>query len=612
MVDALLAQHTESPPRHDGLTRHLVTTALEESWPTDRPLLFLGEWCRRYRRREHWSRLDTVIAPAYGVTAEDKDCDSAEVRRVAELFLAHLAAALDAFHGEQHSVRYWRIILGHWVIRYVSVVYNRYAALKNALAIGGIDGTTVLDTCGYTLATDDSDSFVWAANDDLWNHVLYARILDEMDASDCALPVHTGARYTTVAGRFVRPVQALPMQRRVSDRVGEVAMALLPRLSRGHDAFLMSTYLPLGPRVRLELSLGQVPQLWRGTGNGSAVPSADVRAKLPRIVLGNGEFDRLVGELWREVIPACFVEGHGALRTGADELAWPRRPRFVFTSNAFDTDEQFKIWVAGKVEEGVTYIVGQHGNNYGTHRWWGADFWPERAAPDRFLTWGWRDGDPRTVPAFLFKTAGRKARAGDRSGGLLLIEVTIPHRIMPHDSDAEFATYQDEQFRFVKALPEAVVGELTVRLHGEYAKHQWAEDLRWAEYAPNIAVEKGSTPIMTLVGASRVVVHSYDSTGILETLALGIPTTCFWNGGLDHLLPEARPYYELLRTAGILHDTPEAAAAAVGAVWDRVYDWWMDPNVIEARRVFCNQYARTVRSPIRVLRKLLTQPASIQ
>jgi putative transferase (TIGR04331 family) len=106
-----------------------------------------------------------------------------------------------------------------------------------------------------------------------------------------------------------------------------------------------------------------------------------------------------------------------------------------------------------------------------------------------------------------------------------------------------------------------------------------------------------------------LVVHSYDSTGILETLALNIPTICFWQGGLDHLLDEAKPYYELLRGANILADTPEQAAGVVSLHWGDIRGWWDSQKVQDARKAFCMQYARTENYPIRTLKRLLVTHA---
>ena len=39
----------------------LVTTSIERTWGKDENLLFLGEWCRLYARKESWSKKDAVV-----------------------------------------------------------------------------------------------------------------------------------------------------------------------------------------------------------------------------------------------------------------------------------------------------------------------------------------------------------------------------------------------------------------------------------------------------------------------------------------------------------------------------------------------------------------------
>ena len=107
-------------------------------------------------------------------------------------------------------------------------------------------------------------------------------------------------------------------------------------------------------------------------------------------------------------------------------------------------------------------------------------------------------------------------------------------------------------------------------------------------------------------------IYSYDSTGILESLALNIPIMCFWHKGMDDFLPSAKPYYKLLRNAGILHDSPEQAAAMVTRHCRNVGEWWESPKVQTAREQFCAQYARIEKKPVRTLKHLLTLHESNQ
>jgi hypothetical protein len=51
------------------VARHLITTADERTWKFDRPVLFLGEWCRLYDRKQVWGGMDGIVAEPYGLQA---------------------------------------------------------------------------------------------------------------------------------------------------------------------------------------------------------------------------------------------------------------------------------------------------------------------------------------------------------------------------------------------------------------------------------------------------------------------------------------------------------------------------------------------------------------
>ena len=66
------------------------------------------------------------------------------------------------------------------------------------------------------------------------------------------------------------------------------------------------------------------------------------------------------------------------------------------------------------------------------------------------------------------------------------------------------------------------------------------------DFDPAVKTDAGEVDIRDLISRSRLVVPSYDSTGMLETLNLNIPTLAFWQNGLDHLENSVKPLYQKL------------------------------------------------------------------
>ena len=82
--------------------RYLVTTADERTWPTDQPVLLLGEWCRLYDRKAVWEKLDAEVVPYHWEDREKLYRDYQYLRGVYEELLQELAEKLNDIHDVDH------------------------------------------------------------------------------------------------------------------------------------------------------------------------------------------------------------------------------------------------------------------------------------------------------------------------------------------------------------------------------------------------------------------------------------------------------------------------------------------------------------------------------
>lgn len=586
--------------------RYLITTADERTWKFDRPVIFLGEWCRIYDRKHIWQGMDSIVAAPYGLSQSKKDADYAEARALEDKLFPVLCDVLNRYHDTKHSLRFWRIVLGHWFSRYVDVMLNRVKTLEQCFQTYEILGITTYSSDNYSLATQDFHTSIWAFNDECWNNTLAVRIIEQLRTVCCSVEYIQGC---DSHGFSLEPYTANANLKTKLLKWGRQQVAKLASfLTKNSDAFIINSYLPKKEQIKLHLALGQCPQLWVSCKlEISEKPDSVFRKTLAKQIATNSDnsLEDILSVMALELLPVCYLEGFDTLVNLTKQQSWPKRPKFIFTSNNFYWDEVFKLWAASKTEYDFTkYVVGQHGSLYGTHRHWNYNTIEELTA-DKFLTWGWSDGLPQHTPAFIFKTAGRKKKYYNPQGGLLLIELHLNHRITTWDDTIEFVNYFEDQKKFVNKLAGPPKQKLNVRLHASYNYLKWCEVPRWQEFDPLLKIDTGSVHITTLIAQSRLVVHSYDSTGMLETLSQNIPTLAFWQNNFDHLRDGAQPYYQLLVDAGIVHLTAESTAQKVNEVWEDVEGWWQQDYVQEARKKFCDRYARDSQNPVQELIKLL-------
>lgn len=587
-------------------SRYLITVDDEKTWKHDRPVIFLGEWCRSYPKRHLWESMDAVVAEPYGVDQKQKEADLALAITLENYIFTRLCTVLNRQHGVMHGYRFWKIVLGHWLRLFVNVLLNRIKTLERCLENYVINGTSVYSDRYYSLATPDSYSAIWSVNDSRWNSVLTGCLLRLLRGVE--FPIETISKHGTSDTISLFKFKSISGPESLGSKIRRLVFCLIGRASTwfagNNDVFVIGSYLPPKEVIKLQLALGQCPQYWRSPKlEINKNPDRKLRIQLSAYMVSDAQnyIESILNSLVFEMLPICYLEGFTDLITLANQQHWPKAPKIVFTSNNYHTDEVFKVWLAAKVESGSKYFAGQHGNNYGTYRYMAPTV--EETTADRFLTWGWTDGLAQHTPAFVFKNAGKKQKIYNANGGLLLIEACLEHRINTWDNTIEFADYLSNQFDFVTKLNVGPKGRLTVRLHSGSKYTATSENKRWAEFDASLAIDSGAVGIRKLIAESRLIVHSYDSTGILETLSSNIPTIAFWKSGLDHVRESAQPYYQMLVDAGIVHFTSESAASMVNQVWSDVEFWWCQDEVQNARIKFCERYAKNSVNPKKDLRE---------
>lgn len=564
--------------------RFLVTTALEETWRDDKPVLFLGEWCRLHGRKDRWAPLDAGVLPYHWDDRAKLYADYRYLQELYERLLADLAHQLNQIHAVDHGVRYWRILIGPWVGYFTQMLFDRWASIQQAVSQYELTGTVVLTGQEETLVPNDMADFIRLFLGDEWNHHLYAAILQQFTKVPCIKQTRRGRKDVP------KTVPAIAWKRQVRRTLASWYARAASVLTRDQDAFFLATYLPYRDEMRLHRRLGQVPQLW------CLVPPDRVVVEWGRrqwVVAGESrsEFETCVRALIPRQIPTAYLEGYGQLVEQTVDLPWPKKPKLIWTSNSAIADDVFKAWAADKVEQGAPLVIGQHGGLYGVGRWFFLED-HEIAISDCYLSWGWTEaGQPKVKPVGQFK---HKLPLGVRHAGqpgALLVGAITPRQSYVMGSSmvsGQWLDYFNDQCAFVEHLPQPIQDALIVRLYSP--DWGWDQVRRWREHFPDLHMDEGQSNIDDLIRQSRICISTYNATSYLELFTMNVPTVIYWNPNHWEQRDSAIPYFEDLKRVGIFHETPESAARHVAAIWDNVDVWWTSPVVREVLERFKQRY----------------------
>lgn len=580
---------------------HLVLTECEETWRGDISNLFLGHWCARYNRKSFWENLDYIISDFEDIDVQKRFVDIEYCDALGKDVIDSLAVSLNNLHDTKYSQKFWNILLGHWVQLYIKTLYCRYKSVRHVLDNYKISSTTFISLEDSLLAGNCTLGFNSLIQDKYWNQLVYQKILNSLQFQ---FEIKNVKLKDSVCENTSSFIWKKNLKTVIKHLLFEI---ILPFFSKRNDAVIINSYLPRKEEIKLQLKLFQFPQFWQSFSNDNFSYDHLLREKINHNVPRADEFEKLAFNLLPLVIPRVFIEGFKQTIKKLDELSWPKRPKYIFTSNNFAFDECFKFYTASKVESyGCKYFVGQHGSNYGTYL--GSERWPEVTTPHAFISWGWnpKNLDIKVLPAFNFKVSGNSHLSeNDKSGKLLIIKRGPGTRDGPQDRNYEHIVYQNRVFKFFLNLSENIQKSTIVRLHHGSLALGASDHAMWEGHEVPVEINLGFDNIWNLIRRSRLIVHTYDSTTFLETLTLNIPTIGIWREGLDHLNPEARSSYQKLVDVGIIHLDVSVAAGHVKQCWESVEEWWNRVEVQEARREFCRKYAIESKDPSGHLLKVL-------
>ncbi|MBT4260828.1 MAG: hypothetical protein HOD90_13090, partial [Nitrospina sp.] len=602
------------------MNRYLITTADKQTWVKDRPVLFLGDWCKCFSSQDQWSKLDYETVPYHWDDRELLLRDFFYLQDLYERLLKSLANSLNNCHGVERTVRYWRILVGPWLNAFIHVIFDRWQMITKARREYSLNGSTILKIDSDTMIPLGIRDFETLFTTDFWNHWVYGEIIKSqgipstlVDVSNVSVKEFHTAYLTHIVGRTGSdktsfrgladkygysevPKASLHSKGKIKKILGFVLGNFSEILGKNKKYFFYGSYL--GRRQWwLELALGQLPSFWSPYNNFEKTNiNKTRREKLVLELNAESSFENFLLTLVPKQLPILYLEAYSSLVQKTKTVRWPKSPKLILTASSYLSDDFFKIWTAEKIENKSRLIIWQHGGYHGTrpslttHE-------HEKAIADNFFSWGWKDPNfskAKALPAGKLLNAAANIKA-DSKGGLLLIQASHARYssiIEGHPMASQCGSYFDEQMRFVENLTPSIRKKLLIRTF--FIDFGWGQAKRWQEKFPGISFDKKNQSLTRSVSQNRLIVSTYNATCFMETLAANVPTVMYWNVKLYWEIHElAQPYFDRLHKVGIFHKTPESAAVHIELIWNDVEAWWKQEETQRARKDFCKQFCLT-------------------
>jgi putative transferase (TIGR04331 family) len=512
-----------------------------------------------------------------------------------------LTTALNKIHSVNFSKKYWRILIGPWLYMFVEIVFDRWSMLGKAVKDYNIGKYIAVNKGTNDFIPNNTSHFVEILDGDDWNESIFTQIVkssfrDKINIKEIKLSAKKNYESQPSANKKNSIKFTGNFKVALASKICQYAS----KFSKQDKYFFYSTCLPLKIDIKIQLRLGQFPKLWRSIRNIEVNNNQEYRKWSLDFKSNNDLFLSTICDLIPKNIPTNFLEGYEDMQRQVDSLKWPQKPKYIFTCNAYQQDDFFKMYTAQQSDKGCKLVIAQHGGNMGMSLWASHEDHQMDIA-SRFLSWGWKKAGRKNIfPVGNIKLSRKQREFKDNTQGkVLLIGMGVPrysYHLYAVPIAAQWLEYFKDQVEFYGSLPNLIKSEVSVRLYPH--DYKWCQKNRWRDKFSSIKFSDLSQDFYTEVEKSKVVVCTYNATTYLETLALNIPTIVFFDTHYWEVHDDVKPYFEILKSVGVFHENPSSAAKQLELIWDNVDTWWLSNDVQSAIECFCRNFSSPISDPV--------------
>lgn len=565
--------------------------------PNIKEILWLGnsseyyngiKWCQKgnieYKLlNDIWEKKDDVLA------ARDY------VENLVSVIIRKISLCLNRLHHTDYTEEEWTLLLRHWLLFYISTMYDKYVKLKFVNETGE----------RYYVEIPQYEEWILSHS---WD------VFDELNKK----PYHLYQYLELISNMSFLNITRikssnLGLQNYILEWKNRKPRKLLKynihgtlRKIRHAKVLIYHCFLPQAILRAERKSFGKVIDFsFVGDNLRIELDNLDVRIdngirKTLFFELGNDYItDEFAQYISRQVvvdIPYVFVEGwHELISLEKKYFSFHENANLIMT-HSYYTDI-FRLYVVFARKKGAKLAEVQHGGNFGITL--AATKGKKFYQPDIFYTWGWKytsyPCEFRPMPAAKLldiNSIAKKTQVGEKilytnSSGTGMYTTFYSYESIHFD---KFEQIEVDFFeRLDKRLKEKIVFRMYMHVYGK-----GQENLEYIKKRNPEMIFDNRRPFYEELSNCRMLITNKISTTYLEALAINKPCIIFCPMEFYDFENEAVEWMDRLQKVGILQDSYISAAELLNEIYDDIERWWLQPERQKVVSEFVEHYAYQV------------------
>ncbi len=519
------------------------------------------------------------------------------------IFIKNIHKQLNLIHKTNYSENFWYMFISPWSLPFIQIIFDRWHAINSIINRNKkkfFFTKEINFENNEKLVPLDTEEFLEIFRNDYWNQFIVQGISKNFNR---IFYIKSKNRY-----KIEKHLNKKKSQISFKSIFINLFTNLLKIFNRKKDKyFIYKTYLGMRREFLLCLKLGQMPffdEIKLNTKKREL--NEELRETLIKKIKTKGKFENYLSKIFCSQMPLVFLEKFNELETLIkNHKNLPKKPKKIFSALSLWGNSAVNYYCALKKEENTKIIYAQHGGGYGiTKTHFNTDY--ELEVCDKYLSYGWSNSNKKILKFGNIHDLDKiKYFFSNKKKSLIFISCKRHKYCTFINSSALWSIDFIETVKFISKflfnLPKNIKDNMLIRGLPN-------TDLKKLDFfgtlIKNFKVDnKGD--IFDLYKNAKIIVHSTNSTSILETMYLNIPTIII----LDKKVPFSKISKNIfldLKKNNIFFDDPKRASKFIEKIWENgIHSWWNSNNVQRAVKKFNLTFSKRRINVLSDLQKIL-------
>jgi putative transferase (TIGR04331 family) len=583
---------------------HLALSNNKNFWNSSTKNIYFGTWMMPDILQEKFSSYDFIIPDWPWDNVDEFYNDSLKVWDDYENFISKLAQVLNEIHGLNWSLKAWKILIGPWLRRYLTIIYEKNKTISALYNSYDIKSCFIKDFSLMDLQLKDMRDFSTNYHKEEFNNIINIYLLKKIDKEkkikfqniNLEKKKNKNNLKTNIYSSFNR------FKNYILPRYFNIFLSLF---IKNNDYYVHTSYFKNKfELIKFNLKLGNFPyfRLFKISSKDQIKFDSILRKKFQDKIReklkksNEATFEDLLIELIFYMFPRNYLENFKINIKFTEKIFNNFNPKIIIDSVGFHKDELFKFWVAQKIQKNTKLILLQHGGYYEQFKFKEDFLDHELDIADKYLSWGWKKKNFNISPISCQIPFKKSRFKKDKNLVNIILRTAADYffsfstSVIPSKNSE---TYVNDVIKIANNISRDK--KLRIFLHPSINKGQ-ERGFTLKTYLQDKIVNKN---IEFLYGNlernlnfTDLNIFTYLGTPYLQAITSNIPCLVYNNEKYEPLNEEYRSLYDLMIKRKLMHTNILSLTNKIDECSLPLIDWWNLNETIVSRDLFCENFSR--------------------